>query len=90
MGTSLDINVRASAASCGKTWEAVRSRRVILTYGSVACDRVGQAGEVGHVLTKQVYKVKACVLVLQAGEEGVLFVMDQKPVATMIGLDVKY
>ena len=45
MGARLDFDVGASAAVGGKAWKAVRPRRVVLTYGSVAGNSAGEAGE---------------------------------------------
>ena len=57
MGARLDFDVGASAALGGEAWKAIRSRGIVLTYGSVACDSAGETGEVVHVVAGQVDEV---------------------------------
>ena len=44
MGARLDFDVGACAALSGEAWKAIRSRGIVLTYGSVACDSAGETG----------------------------------------------
>ena len=40
VGTCLDVDIGACTTVGGEAWEVVRSRGIILTYGSMACDSV--------------------------------------------------
>ena len=84
MGVCLDFDVGACAALSGKAWKVIRLRGIVLTYGSMACDSVGETGEVVHVVAGHVNEVQVCVAVFKPGGEGPLFAADQEPVATMV------
>ena len=84
MGVRLDFDVGASATLSGEAWKAIRSRGIVLTYGSVACDSTGETGEVVHVVVGHVNEVQARVAVFKPGSEGSLFSADKEPVATAV------
>ena len=84
MGTRLDLDIGACAALSGEAWKAIRSRGIVLTYGSVACDSAGEMGEVVHVVTSHVDEVQAHVAIFEPGCEGSLFMADQEPVTTAV------
>ena len=84
MGTCLDFDVGACATLSGKAWKAIRSRGIVLTYGSVACDSVGETGEVVHVVIGHINEMQARVTVFKPGGEGSLFSVDQEPVTTTV------
>ena len=50
MGTRLDFDIGACATLSGEAWEVVRTRGIVLTYGSMASDSAGETGEVVHVV----------------------------------------
>ena len=84
MGARLDFDVGTCAAVGGEAWKVIRLRRIVLTYGGVACDSVGETGEVVHVVAGHVNEVQAHVAVFKLGGEGPLFAADQEPVATVV------
>ena len=84
MGAHLDVDVRTCATLRRKAWEAVRMQSVVLTYGGMAHDGTGQVGEIGHVVSGHVDEMQACVMVLDAGEEGAFLSMDKEPVAAVV------
>ena len=84
MGARLDLDVGASATLGGEAWKAIRSRGIVLTYGSVASDSAGETGEVVHVVVGHVDEMEARVMVLKPGGEGPLFPSDQEPVTASV------
>ena len=84
MGACLDFDVGACATLSGEAWKAIRSRGIVLTYGSVACDSAGETGEVVHVVIGHVNEVQVHVAVFKPGGEGSLFTADQEPVAAAV------
>ena len=70
MGMCLDFDFGACAALSGKAWKAIRSRRIVLTYGSMTCDSTGKVGEVSHVIASQVDEVQVRIAVFKPGGEG--------------------
>ena len=73
MGARLDFDVGARATLSGEAWEAVRSGRIVLTYGSVASDSAGETGEVVHIVVGHIDEMEARVPVFKPRGEGSLF-----------------
>ena len=84
MSARLDLDVGACAALSGEAWEAVRTRGVVLTYGSVASDSAGETGEVIHIVVGHIDEMQARVPVFKPRGEGSLFSLDQEPVTTPV------
>ena len=84
MGARLDFDVGACATLSGEAWEAVRTRGVVLTYGSMASDSAGETGEIVHVVVGHVNEMQARITVLKLGGERSLFSADQEPVTTAV------
>ena len=57
MSAHLDFDIGACATLSGEAWKAIRSRGIVLTYGSVAHDSMGEMGEVIHVVAGHVNEV---------------------------------
>ena len=84
MGVRLDFDVGACATLSGEAWKAIRSRGIVLTNGSMACDSAGETGEVVHVVVGHVNEVQARVAVFKPGGEGLFFTADQEPMAPAV------
>ena len=84
MGACLDLDIGACATLSGEAWEAVRTRGVVLTYGSMASDSAGETGEIVHVVVGHIDEMQARVTVFKPGGEGPLFPSDQEPVTTSV------
>ena len=84
MGACLDLDIGACATLSGEAWEVVRTRGVVLTYGSVAGDSVGETGEVVHVVVGHIDEMQARVTVFKPGGEGPLFSSNQEPMTTSV------
>ena len=84
MGARLNFDVGACATLSGEAWEAVRTRGVVLTYGSVACDSAGETGEIIHVVVGHVDEMQARVTVFKPRGEGPFFSADQEPMSTSV------
>ena len=84
MGARLDFDVGACATLGGEAWKAIRSRGIVLTYGSVASDSAGETGEVVHVVVGHIDEMQARVTVFEPGREGPLFSSDQEPMTTPV------
>jgi hypothetical protein len=76
--------VGAVTAVVREAWKAVRMVKVILTYGSVACDGAGDAGHLVHVVVGHVKEKNLRLFVADVGDEGLLFSTDFHPTATLV------
>ena len=66
----LDVNVRACATLHGESWEAVRSCSVILTYGCMACDSMGQVEKSDILLPAKLMKWRCVSWFLASKDEA--------------------